>query len=87
MEQYGIPEYGDVGEFLSHLALRKGKLRKGKCKLVLNEQQVRVGLSKGGIPDMAAAARSLLQDWNRYKHNQERSYRIHCVCRLLAFFC
>ncbi|XP_062522598.1 guanine nucleotide-binding protein-like 3 homolog [Corticium candelabrum] len=46
MEQYGIPEYGDVGEFLSHLALRKGKLR------------------KGGIPDMAAAARSLLQDWN-----------------------
>jgi nuclear GTP-binding protein len=33
IEQYCIPEYGDVYEFLAHLARRKGKLKKGTSKV------------------------------------------------------
>ena len=46
LEYYCIPEYDDVQEFLSHLAKKTGKLK------------------KGGIPDLEAAAKSVLRDWN-----------------------
>ena len=46
LEYYCIPEYDDVHEFLSHLAKKTGKLK------------------KGGIPDLEAAAKSVLRDWN-----------------------
>ena len=46
LEYYCIPEYDDVQEFLSHLAKKMGKLK------------------KGGIPDLEAAAKAVLRDWN-----------------------
>ena len=46
MEFYCIPEFADVHEFLSHVARRHGRLR------------------KGGVPDVDAAARVVLHDWN-----------------------
>ena len=54
LEYYCIPEYDDVQEFLSHLAKKTGKLK------------------KGGIPDLEAAAKSVLRDWNMLV-----SYYIH----------
>ena len=47
MEFYCIPEFADVHEFLTHVARRIGRLK------------------KGGVPDVEAAARHVLHDWNR----------------------
>ncbi|XP_019864451.1 PREDICTED: guanine nucleotide-binding protein-like 3 homolog [Amphimedon queenslandica] len=44
--QYTIPDYSTTEEFLSHLARRYGKLK------------------KGGVPDIDAAAKKILHDWN-----------------------
>jgi nuclear GTP-binding protein len=46
MALYSIPSYASTGEFLTHMAAKRGKL------------------GKGGVPDKANAARSVLQDWN-----------------------
>ena len=46
MEFYCIPEFVDVHEFLSHVARRHGRLK------------------KGGVPDVDAAAKVVLHDWN-----------------------
>lgn len=46
---YGIPQFSSTEEFLSHMARRGGKLK------------------KGGIPNLEAAARSVLVDWNQGK--------------------
>lgn len=46
---YGIPQFSSTEEFLSHMAKRNGKLK------------------KGGIPNLEAAARSVLIDWNQGK--------------------
>ncbi|EDV25385.1 uncharacterized protein TRIADDRAFT_23415, partial [Trichoplax adhaerens] len=49
MEKYCIPEYNNVNDFLSLLAHRLGRLK------------------KGGIPNVEAAAKSILTDWNSGK--------------------
>ena len=48
MEFYCIPDFADVQEFLSHIARRHGRLK------------------KGGLPDVDAAAKVVLHDWNRW---------------------
>ena len=49
MEKYRIPDYDNTQEFLSELAKRMGKLK------------------KGGVPDVNAAAKAVLGDWNSGK--------------------
>ena len=60
LEYYCIPEYDDVQEFLSHLAKKMSKLK------------------KGGIPDIDAAAKSVLRDWNMLVS----VYNTNCCSRL-----
>ena len=74
MMQYGIEQYADENEFLSLLAIRLGKLK------------------KGGRPDTNKAAKSVLQDWNKYVvvslHNHKYVLgRVKVVCILLATAC
>ena len=47
MMKYNIGNYEDTNGFLSLLAVRYGKLK------------------KGGKPNVTAAAKSVLKDWNR----------------------
>ena len=64
MEHYVIPEFRDTHEFLSHLARRTGRLRKGEEEEEEEEVTLTVGWCAGGVPDVDAAAKSVLRDWN-----------------------
>ncbi len=77
MEHYCIPEYADVHEFLSHVATRTGKLKKGTrlgpallqefvCMKYVIELPAPEWPPAGGIPNVDAAARCVLRDWNTY---------------------
>lgn len=45
MQLYKISEYGSADEFVSHVAHKRGKIK------------------KGGVPNLIAAARTILKDW------------------------
>ncbi|XP_065829635.1 guanine nucleotide-binding protein-like 3 homolog isoform X2 [Oscarella lobularis] len=72
MTRYGIPTFVDVHDFVSHLARRMGKLK------------------KGGVPDVDAAARAVLKDWNTgqikfYTHPPEaRSLPTHLSAEVVT---
>lgn len=65
-----------MNEFLSHLARRMGKLKKGEHDYMYIychvgplahwscDSHVMYGRLAGGIPDVGAAAKSVLRDWN-----------------------
>ena len=63
MEFYCIPEFADVHEFLTHVARRIGRLK------------------KGGVPDVEAAARHVLHDWNMLV------YSTYAACGGVVFQC
>lgn len=68
MEHYCIPEFDSVSEFLSHLAHKSGRLKKGEitCGIsgIVAYMILCVRARAGGVPDVNAAARSVLRDWN-----------------------
>ena len=78
-----MPDYIDIPEFLGHLGKRMGKLKKGLN--LVNELMyyntldlnnvldstfiVFCLLFSGGVPDVVAAGKMVLRDWNRYGGN------------------
>ena len=77
MEHYVLPEFSTVQEFLSYLARRTGKLKKGPATsdicMHAHVYNKRVNFilyfsltmyNTGGIPDCTAAAKYVLHDWN-----------------------
>jgi len=69
---YDIPEFGSSpDEFLSHIARKLGKLK--KVRRILDPLFARAnfgvvhGRHQGGLPDLNAAARLVLHDWNEGK--------------------
>ena len=72
MEKYCVADYSTTMEFLSMLAKRLGKLR------------------KGGIPDILAGAKMVLQDWNSGKisfctHPPERKSSEHDCAQVMHY--
>ena len=71
MTRYGIPTFVDVHDFVSHLARRMGKLKKGAYKTIfLVVSSLFDFLSSGGVPDVDAAARAVLKDWNTWGNRE-----------------
>ena len=74
MEHYCVPDYSGTAEFLSHLAKKMGKLRKGgPARSLLPTQLVTLPTCSftftiadppGGVPDTEAVARTVIRDWN-----------------------
>ena len=68
---YNLPQFGTTLEFLTMLALSSGKLHKVRLSPPLPFPTIFLltisKLVKGGTPDILAAARQVLMDWNHQK--------------------
>jgi hypothetical protein len=63
---YGVPPFADARELLTMLALTFGRLLKA-CALRSVPPIIMLIETQGGTPDILAAARIVLHDWNAQK--------------------